>query len=74
MIKLKIRAIGNSSGVVLPKEVLDRLHVSQGDALFLSEAPGGYCVAPYDDTLAKQLEVAEQVMREDRDVLRELAK
>ena len=41
MTKLKIRAVGGSLGVILPKPVLQRLNVSEGDEIFLTEAPGG---------------------------------
>lgn len=71
--KLKLTAIGNSTGVVLPKEVLDRLHVGRGDELAVVETPDGIVLTPYDPELAAQLDAAEQVMREDRDLLRKLS-
>jgi len=71
---LKIIAIGNSSGVILPKEMLDECHLAQGDHLHLVKTADGWLLAPYDPVLARQLDLAEQVMREDRDVLRVLAK
>jgi putative addiction module antidote len=71
--KLKITAIGNSAGVILPRELLARLRVDKGDALYASELPDGIKITPFDPKLAAQLEVAEQVMREDRAVLRKLA-
>lgn len=70
---LKLTRVGNSVGVVLPRELLDRLHVSKGDLLYLVETPGGVELTPYDPEVAEQMEVAEAVMREDRDVLRKLA-
>jgi len=74
-IALKVRRIGNSAGLVLPRDALARLHVAEGDTVYLTEAPdGGYRITPYDDEFAAQMEVAEQIMREDRDVLRELAR
>ena len=71
--KLKITTIGNSAGVILPKELLARLRVEKGDELFALETPGGIVLTTYDPELAAQMEVAEQVMREDRQLLRKLA-
>ena len=71
--KLKLTAIGNSTGVVLPKELLERLRVSRGDELMVLESPDGIKLTPYDPEFARQMDVAEKVMREDRDLLRRLA-
>lgn len=71
--KLKITTVGNSAGVILPKELLARLRVGKGDVLYAVEVPGGIKITPYDPKFAAQMDVAEQVMREDRDVLRKLA-
>jgi putative addiction module antidote len=71
--KLKITAIGNSAGVILPKELLARLRVDKGDELFVTETPDGIKLMPHDDKFAKQMEVAERIMRKDRDLLRKLA-
>jgi putative addiction module antidote len=71
--KLKITAIGNSAGVILPKELLARLRVDKGDELYALETPDGIRLTTYDPELAAQMEVAERVMREDRAVLRKLA-
>lgn len=71
--KLKITTIGNSVGVVLPKELLAKLRVEKGDSLFVTELADGIKLASYDPQFAAQMAVAEQVMREDRDVLRKLA-
>lgn len=71
---LKLNRIGNSVGVVFPKEVLARLHVAEGDTLYLTESPDGYRITPFDPEFARQMEVAEAVMRRRRDALRELAK
>lgn len=70
---LKITTIGNSAGVILPREVLDKLRVSKGDSLLAIETPNGIELTAFDPEVAEQLEVAERVMREDRDVLRKLA-
>lgn len=74
MIALKITQIGNSVGVALPKAALEKLHVAKGDQLFLVETPEGYLLTPYDPEVARQMEAAEAIMREDRDVLKALAK
>ena len=71
--KLKITAIGNSAGVILPKELLARLRVDKGDELHALETPDSIRLTTYDPVLAAQMEVAEQVMREDRQLLRKLA-
>lgn len=70
---LKIRKVGNSLGLVLPKEVLARLKVGEGDTVYLTEAPDGCRITPLDAAFAAQMAAAEAIMREDRDVLRELA-
>ena len=74
MISVKLTQIGNSVGVALPKAVLERLRAAKGDSLFLVETPEGFMLTPYDPDLARQMEAAEAVMREDRDVLKALAK
>lgn len=71
--KLKITTIGNSAGVILPRELLARLRLEKGDELFALETPDGIKLTTYDPTLAQQMEVAEKVMRKDRHVLRMLA-
>ena len=72
-IKLKITTVGNSAGVVLPKELLARLRVEKGDELFVTETPDGIKLMAYDPMFEKQMAVAERIMRENRDVLRKLA-
>ena len=71
--QLKIIAVGNSAGVLLPKELLARLRVDKGDSLYVAETPDGIKLMPHDPELAAQMEVAERIMREDRAVLRKLA-
>lgn len=71
--KLKVTTVGNSAGVVLSKELLNILHVAKGDTLFAIQTSRGIELTAYDPTVARQMEVAERVMREDRDVLRKLA-
>lgn len=71
--KLKITTIGNSAGVILPKELLARLRVEKGDELYALETPDGVKLTIYDPAFAKQMEVAEHVMRKRRTLLRKLA-
>lgn len=74
MQNLKVTAIGNSAGVILPKEVLARLKVEKGDTLFLIETPDGYRITPHDPVFEAQMTAARAIMKERRAVLRELAK
>ncbi|PPE73800.1 AbrB/MazE/SpoVT family DNA-binding domain-containing protein [Solimonas fluminis] len=71
--KLKITTVGNSAGVVLPKELLARLRLDKGDTLYVTELPDGVKLQAYDPAFAAQMDVAERIMREDRDLLRRLA-
>ncbi len=70
---VKITTIGNSIGIVLPKEVLAKLKVGKGDSLFLVDTPEGVQLTPYDQDFAEEMEAARRVMRKHRDVLRKLA-
>ncbi|MCK6526605.1 AbrB/MazE/SpoVT family DNA-binding domain-containing protein [Myxococcota bacterium] len=74
MVVLKLTTVGNSTGVVLPKEVLARLGVQKGDSVYLTETPDGFRLTPYDEEFARQISAAEEVMRDNRDVLRALAR
>jgi putative addiction module antidote len=74
MYQLKVTTVGSSTGVILPKHVLEKLRVGKGDMLCLTETPDGFRITPYGKEFAEQMEAAEKVMREDRDVLRALAK
>ena len=71
---LKISKIGNSAGVILPKELLARLRAGVGDTLFVSEAPDGVRLTASDPDFAAKMAAAEAIMRDDRDILRVLAK
>ena len=73
MASVKVVAIGNSTGVILPKEIVQRLRVEKGDTLYVLETPQGIELTPYDSDFEAQMDVAERVMREDRDVLKKLA-
>lgn len=70
---VKVTAIGNSAGILLPKEVLAKLKVAKGDSLYLIDTPDGIQLTPYDQDFAEEMEVARQIMKENRDVLRRLA-
>ena len=73
MTTLKLTAIGNSTGVIFPKELLERLRVTRGDTLQVIETPTGIELTAFDPEFARRMELAEETMREDRDVLRRLA-
>jgi len=69
----KVIAVGNSAGVILPKETLARLNVQKGDLLYITEGSQGIHLLPFDTEFASQMEAAREVMRENRDVLQRLA-
>ncbi len=71
--KIKITTVGNSAGIVLPKELLARLRLGKGDELYATELPDGIKLSPFDPVFAGQMEVAERVMRKRRTLLRKLA-
>jgi putative addiction module antidote len=73
MATAKIIQVGNSAGIILPKEILSRLNVEKGDTLYIVEGPQGIRLMPYDPEFARQMEAARGVMRENRDVLQRLA-
>jgi putative addiction module antidote len=70
---LKITTVGNSAGIVLPKELLAHMNVEKGDTLFVTKTSDGIHLVPYEETFAAQMDAAREVMRENRDVLRKLA-
>jgi len=72
--EIKVRKIGNSLGVILPREALAKLKVEDGDTLMLSEAPDGLLLSAYDARVAEQVAAARKGMRRYRNALRELAK
>lgn len=74
MPKLKITTVGASAGLILNKEVMAKLGVKKGDSLYLTEAPGGYRLTPYDPDFERQMTLAEEIMHADRDILRALSK
>jgi putative addiction module antidote len=74
MLKVKITSVGNSMGILLPKEALNKMKASKGDTLYLIESPDGYTISPYQQDFEEQMEVAEGVMKRYRNTLRQLAK
>lgn len=71
---LKVTQIGNSLGVILPKEILTKLKLERGDAVHVTESPEGITLTPYDPTLDEQIELGRDHMREYRDTFHQLAK
>jgi len=74
MTTLKLTQIGNSLGVILPKELLAKLKVSKGDEIFVTESPAGITLSGYDPSFEEQLELGRDFMREYRDTFKVLAK
>ena len=71
---LKLTQIGNSVGLILPKEILARLKLEKGDTVFVTETPEGVAMTPYDPSLEEQIEAGRAFMRDFRDTFHELAK
>jgi len=75
MLELKLRKIGNSLGVVLPKEAVNRLRAEDGDRLYLIEGPNGsYQLTPYDPAFEKKMKKAEEIIGRYRNTLHALSK
>ena len=75
MVALKIRKVGNSLGLVLPKEVISRLRTAEGQDVFLLEGPNNtYRITPFDPAFAQKMEKAEEIMARYRNTLHVLAK
>jgi putative addiction module antidote len=74
MLKVKVTAIGNSMGIVLPKEALTKLNADKGDVLYLVDGPEGLTLTPYQQDFEDQMEAAKKVMKRYRNALHELAK
>jgi putative addiction module antidote len=73
MSKLKLTAVGTSTGVVIPKEMLTRMKVGRGDFLHVSETAEGYLISPYDPAVAAQVEAGREFMKAYRDTFKVLA-
>jgi putative addiction module antidote len=69
----KVIAIGNSVGIVLPKEILAKLNVEKGDTLYLNETPDGFQLSPFDEEFAAKMAVADSLVRRYRDAFKKLA-
>ena len=74
MYTLKLTQIGNSVGVVLPREALSRLKLTKGESVFLTESPQGFVLTPYDPSLDEEIQAGRAFMREFRDTFHQLAK
>jgi putative addiction module antidote len=74
MLEVKVTAIGNSMGIVLPKEALNKLKAQKGDVLYLVDGPEGLTLTPYREDFAEQMEAAERVMKKYKNALHQLAK
>jgi len=71
--KVKVTTVGNSTGIVLPKELLMKLKIEKGDTLYVTETPDGVQLTPYDEKFALVMDAAHGIMRRYRDTLRQLA-
>lgn len=72
--KLEVKKIGNSTGLILPKELLAALNLAQGDWLYVTEGnDGSVRLSPYDPTFEKGMQIAEKAMKTYRNALSELA-
>ena len=74
MTTLKLTQIGNSLGVILPKEFLTKMKLEKGDEMFVTDTPGGLRITIHDEEFEEQMKAAREIMKENRAVLRELAK
>jgi len=72
--KLKLRKVGNSVALIVPKSVRENMGVAEGSSVYLTETPDGYKISPYDPEFARQMELARKIQLKHRDALHELAK
>jgi len=72
--ELKITRIGNSLGVILPRDLLTRLKLDKGDSVFITETPDGYRLSPYDPVFAEQMQTARDLMKTRRNAVHEQSK
>ena len=70
---VKVTTVGNSVGIILPKEILARMNLKKGDTLYLTETPDGVQLTPYRADFDETMQVAQGIMRRYRDTLRKLA-
>lgn len=71
---LKLTKHGTSTGVIIPKEMLINLKVEKGDSLYAIETKEGYLITPYNPAIEEQLKIGREIMKQDRDVFKALAK
>jgi putative addiction module antidote len=75
LVKIEIKKIGNSDGLLLPRELMQRLDLKRGQEMHITElAGGGFQAMPYDPDFEKTMEIADQIMDKYRDTLAALAK
>ena len=74
ILQVKLPAIGNSVGIVLPKEALAKLKVGKGDNLYLVESPEGFTLTPYQQDFDEQMQIAEKVLKKYTNAFHELSK
>lgn len=74
MLKVKVTPIGNSLGILIPKEALSKLKAERGDTLYLVESQDGYTLTPYQQDFEEQVDAASKLMKRYKNTLRELAK
>ena len=72
--EIKLRKVGNSVALIVPKQVREKMGVREGDAVFLTETSEGYRISPYDPEFSRQMELARKIQSKHRDALHELAK
>ncbi len=72
--ELKLRKVGNSIALIVPKHMRQKMGVKEGDTVYLTETPDGYQISPYDPEFSRQMELAKKGMKKYRNALRELAK
>jgi putative addiction module antidote len=72
--EIKLRKVGNSVAMIVPKQVRQKMGVKEGDAVYLTETPDGYRISPYDPEFSRQMELARKIQAKHRDALHELAK
>jgi putative addiction module antidote len=71
MLSFKVTTVGSSAGFILTKEAMARLRLKKGDTVYLTESPGGgYRLTPYSPDFERQMMLAEEIMHEDREILR----
>lgn len=71
--RVTLTQIGNSTGLIVPKKLLDRLKVKKGDEVFLAETPDGFAVTHYNEEIERQMEALQKGMAKYRHTLRKLA-